>query len=639
MEAWTKLILSILICRPCQKNKLGCMRLPLKKTQTLIGSSISNMISIITRNKPKYQVGYSFIMLLFLLFTVPCNLFPVYAITDPLSVPNNRFGIHIIQATPDESSPAAKLVNTNGDWGYVTVLVESKDRDHDKWQEFFNDLRRRHLIPLIRLATQPDPPAGGWKRPYEGEEQAWADFLDALTWPTKNRYVIVYNEPNHAGEWGNNVDAKDYAKVLDRTITALKAKNSDFFVLNAGFDASAPSQAPKYEDQVTFMRLMDEEAPGIFERLDGWVSHSYPNPDFAGSPDAVGRGTIRTYAWEMEQLQNLGVNKKLPIFITETGWKHAEGINYDPKLPDTETVSGYFRKAFEDAWNPGRIVAVTPFLLSYQEAPFDHFSFKKLTGEKQKEKLPDTKVLSVQYPEYYSMYQAIMDFPKVAGAPLQETKAKLTKGEIYSSIVTEETYTISLTFKNIGQSIWNDGEQVRLIPLTGGRELGIDSVGLPEDKKIEPGQEYTFSLKLKAPESGVYEVSLNLFKGNRQFESKAVRFTTEVKSPVILKIIGALGWKKDFAGTYTLKIKGVSGDSAQSITLNKEGISPEIEARYLLPDYSFEFLLEKPYYKPKALKQKLSAGVNILDFGVLQPDIISAILHLGELWKLLPFSN
>lgn len=618
----------------------------MKKTHTLIDSSISNIIAIITRNKPKHQeggfrlqfVGYSFIILLFLLFTVPCNLSPVYAITDPLSVPNNKFGIHIIQATPDESSPAAGLVNTNGDWGYITVLVESKDRNHDKWQEFFNDLRRRHLIPLIRLATEPQN-GGFWKRPYEGEEVAWADFLDRLNWPTKNRYVTIYNEPNHASEWGNFVDAKDYAKVLDWTITALKSKNSDFFILNAGFDASAPPRAPKYEDQVTFMRLMNEEVPGIFEKLDGWVSHSYPNPEFAGSPDAVGRGTIRTYLWEMDQLKKLGVKKELPIFITETGWKHAEGISYDSRLPDAETVSGYLKKAFENAWNPNRIVAVTPFLLSYQEAPFDHFSFKKLTGEKQKEKLPDTRVLGSQYPEYYSLYQTLMDLPKVAGKPLQGTKAKLMKGEIYKSIVTGETYTISLTFKNTGQSIWNDGEIVRLVPLAGGLELGIDSLNLPKEIKIEPGKEYTFKLNLKAPESGTYEVALNLFSGNTQFETPPVKFSTEVKSPVILKIIAALGWKKDFSRNYTLKIKGVSGESAQSVKLDKTGTSPEIEARFLLPDYSFEFSLEKPYYKPKTINQKLSAGVNTLDFGTLQPDLLSALLHPTEFWQLLPFSQ
>ncbi|OGE29282.1 hypothetical protein A2867_05375 [Candidatus Daviesbacteria bacterium RIFCSPHIGHO2_01_FULL_40_11] len=567
-------------------------------------------------------------LLLYSLFFIQ----PVFAIVNPLSVPNNKFGIHIIQATPDESSPAAKLVNTNGDWGYITVLVESKDRDHNKWQEFFDDLRRRHLIPLVRLATEPQ--GNFWKRPYEKEEEAWADFLDALNWPTKNRYVIVYNEPNHGTEWGNKVDASSYAEVLDKTITALKNKNQDFFVLNGGFDASTPSKPPVYEDQITFMKEMNKAVPGIFEKLDGWVSHSYPNPAFAGSPAAVGRGTVRNWFWEIQQLRNLGVTYNLPVFITETGWKHAEGLSYDSRLPDEETVAKYYKEAFETAWNIDRIVAITPFLLSYQEIPFDHFSFKKPTGEKQ-----NIKVLSVAYPEYYSMYQTIQDLPKVTGKPVQETKALLTKGEIYSSIISGEIYTISLTFKNIGQSIWNDRQAVMLQPIEGGQSLGITGIELPEDRKIEPGQEYTFNLNLKAPQSGTYKVSLNLFDGSSQFDSKPVEFTTEVKSPVVLKILSTLGWKKDFAGAYVLRIKGISEESAQAITLNTEGVSPEIEARYLLPDYSFEFSLEKPFYKPKTINQKVSAGVNTLDFGVLQPDIFTAILHPKELWKLLPFSN
>ncbi|MCL4366323.1 hypothetical protein M1437_03795 [Patescibacteria group bacterium] len=574
---------------------------------------------------------------MFFLFTVPCNLYPVFAITDPLSVPNNKFGIHIIQATPDESSPAASLVNTNGDWGYITVLVESKDRDHNKWQEFFNDLRRRHLIPLVRLATQPE--GSYWKRPYEGEEQAWADFLDALNWPTKNRYIIIYNEPNHATEWGNKVDAQNYAKTLDQTITALKNKNRDFFVLNAGLDASAPALPPKYEDEISFMKQMNEAVPGIFNKLDGWVSHSYPNPAFIGSPDGVGRGTIRTYAWEMEQLANLGINKNLPIFITETGWKHAEGLNYDPKLPSTEIVAKYYKQALEDAWNMEKIVAVTPFLLSYQEDPFDHFSFKKITGEQKDNKNRNIKILGIQYPEYYPMYQTLLDLPKVKGKPIQDTLAKLTKGEIYSSIVSKETYNISLTFKNTGQSIWNDGEKVKLAAISGGENLGINSVQLPPDQKIEPGQEYTFNLKLQAPLTGTYSVTLNLLEGNKQFDSAPVQFTTEVKSPVILKIMGALSWKKDFAGNYILTMKGINGANSQNISLNSQGTSEEIEAKLLLPDYIYEFSLEKPFYYSKTVKQTVYAGINTINFGALQPDLFSAILNPSQFWKLLPFSN
>lgn len=617
------------------------MRLSLKKTQTLIGSKISNMILNLTRIKAKsqervfsLQLSVVSILIFVLLSTVYCSLYPTFAIVDPLAVPNNRFGIHIIQATPDESSPAAQLVNTKGDWGYITVLVESKDRNHDKWQEFFNDLRRRHLIPLVRLATQPE--GNFWKIPYEGEEQAWADFLDALNWPTKNRYVIIYNEPNHAKEWGNKVDAISYAKVLDKTIIALKNKNQNFFVLNGGFDASAPPRYPEHEDQLTFMKIMNETIPGIFEKLDGWVSHSYPNPAFAGSPNAVGRGTVRTWFWEIQQLRSFGITKNLPIFITETGWKHAEGIDYDRNLPAVDTVADYYQNAFENAWNTDRIVAVTPFLLSYQAAPFDHFSFKKITGEEQNE-----RILGIEHPDtkYYSMYQTLQDLPKILGKPEQEKKAELTKGEVYNTIVAGETYSISLTFKNTGQSIWNDRGRVKLLATTGNQNLGINEAELPDEKRIEPGKEYTFNLNLKAPQGGTYKVVLNLFEEDKQFDSKPVEFITEVKSPVILKIISRLGWKKDFAGGYTLKVKGANGESAQNITLNKEGESPEIEARYLLPDYAFEFSLEKPYYKTASLKQKVFAGVNTLDFGSLQPNLFSTLLHPKEFWNLLPFSK
>ncbi|MBI2040402.1 hypothetical protein HYT18_05015 [Candidatus Microgenomates bacterium] len=611
----------------------------LKNTQTSIGSCISSIPhNILIRIKPKDQ-GVALFFILVALFYSP----NAYAITDPLAVPNNKFGIHIIQATPDESSPAAQMVNNNGDWGYITFLIESKDRNEGKWQEFFNDLRRRHLIPLVRLATK--PLNEHWERPYDGEEEAWAGFLDNLNWPIKNRYVIVYNEPNHGKEWGNFVDPKMYAKVLDKTITALKNKNRDFFVLNGGLDASAPHQPPLYFDEVQFLKEMEKEVPGILNKLDGWVSHSYPNPGFVGSPFAIGRGTVRGWFWELQQLRNLGVTKNLPVFITETGWKHAEGISLNPTFPSAELVGAYYRNAFENAWNSNRIVAVTPFLLSYQELPFDHFSFKKITGEKQPKKLVENQVLGIQYPQYYPQYQTLADLPKTKGKPVQENKAQLIKGEVYSSIVSEEGYKIFLTFKNTGQSIWSGStllttsDQVRLFPLEGGKDLGIEEVALPEDKKVEPGQEHTFILDLKAPEKGMFKVVLNLFSGSNQFDSQPLEFETEVKSPVILKITSTLKWKEIHAGEYLLSIEGATGDTIQKIILSEKGESAELEVRYLLPDYTFDFTLEKPFYKSKTIRQRVSPGINTLDFGILEPDIISALLKPKELWNLLPFSN
>src|SRR3989338_10550191 len=168
-----------------------------------------------------------------------------------------KYTTAIFSATPDESSPAASLVNTNGDWGYITFLIESKDRNENKWQEFFNDLRRRHLIPIVRLATK--PVNEHWERPYEKEYEAVADFLDKLNWPVKNRYVTIYNEPNHGVEWGNSTDPASYARVLNSTIDALKKKSEAFFVMNAGFDASAPHQPPKYFDEALFLKEMEKE--------------------------------------------------------------------------------------------------------------------------------------------------------------------------------------------------------------------------------------------------------------------------------------------------------------------------------------------------------------------------------------------
>lgn len=602
----------------------------------------------IIRRKPKYQV---LVLILFLMFFFPKS---VQAVVDPLSTPNNKYGIHIITASVDESSPAAQLVNNKGDWGYITFLIESKDRKKDKWQEFFNDLRRRHLIPIVRLATEPE--GHFWKRPTESDAKEWAEFLDSLNWPVKNRYVIVYNEPNHGAEWGGSVDPRGYARVLDQTITQLKNKSEDFFIMNAGFDASPPSQPPSYETELKFITQMNEEIPGIFNKLDGWSSHSYPNPEFIGSPDASGRGTVRTYFWEMQQLRNLGLTKNLPIFITETGWRHSQGVNYNPNYPSPETIASYYTKAFNEAWNTPRIVAVTPFLLNYQTAPFDYFSFKKINPADQVLVPNKPQVLGAQYPEYHTHYFALLEQPKTSGRPIQINKAQLSKGEVYSSIVAGENYTISLTFKNTGQSIWGDGEQIELRPLLGGKELGIEKVSLPAGTKVEPNGEYTFNISFKAPEKGIFKVALNLFSADTQFESAATEFTTEVKLPVIIKVLNSLKWKDNPQGEYILRVSGVVGESSQRVTINKfessaskrsfqaslinqGGMSEDIEARQLLPDYEFNFTLEKPYYHPKTIRQKVTTGENILDFGPLEPQLFSAILNPKKLWELLPFSN
>lgn len=514
------------------------MELPLKKTQTLIGSLISSMISysfsIFYNIRIKYKDQerkkcriynlqftiklIAFVLILYILhFTFYIS--PAHAVVDPLSTTNNRFGIHIISATPNELIEAADLVNSKGDWGYVTFLIESKDRDVNRWQEVFNQLRRHHLIPIVRIATKPTSD-GFWERPYEHEEVAWANFLDSLNWPTKNRYITIYNEPNHALEWGNSVDPKSYAKVLDKTITALKLKNQDFFVLNGGFDASTPQQPPNYYDEARFIKEMDQEVPGIFNKLDGWVSHSYPNPGFVGSPDDFGRGTVRTYLWELQLLKTLGVTKELPVFITETGWRHSDGLQKNNYLPSPEVVAGYYKYAFESTWNDSRIVAVTPFLLNYQQAPFDHFSFKKV----------ESQVLGAQFPSYHPHYLTLKEYPKLSGKPLQENSARFISGQAYTSISVDQPHTIRLTVENTGQSIWDDKSSVMLVPSNQSQAMSLEPIYVPADLKIEPGQSHTFNIRLKSSLAGVYETTFNLVSNNASITPEPFKLQTEVKT-------------------------------------------------------------------------------------------------------------
>ena len=88
-----------------------------------------------------------------------------------------------------------------------------------------------------------------------------------------------------------------------------------------------------------------------------------------------------------------------------------------------------------------------------------------------------------------------------------------------------------------------------------------------------------------------------------------------------------------------MKLYTVLGDQIQKITLNDSGQSQPLEAKFLLPDYTFEYTLEKDYYKPKTIRQTVQSGENILDFGTLEPDFLSTIFNLKAFWGLLPLSK
>lgn len=410
---------------------------------------------------------------------------------------NNKFGIHITHEADLER--AVELVNSNGgDWGYVTIVIQDNDLDERKWQDFFNQCREKHLIPLVRLATHLE--GENWIKPTNDTVRRFAAFLNRLNWPIKTRYVIIFNEPNQANEWGGEVNPKEYAQILNQAIAVFKQENTDFSLLNAGFDQAAPN-SKKTMDEAKFLKEMNFEVPLIFEQLDGWASHSYPNHGFIGKPWQTGKATVSGYKWEISYLKTLGNNKNLPVFITETGWPHAanERSNIKTnKFYSPEVAAEYLMFAYENVWLPDKnIIAITPFILNYPEDLFTHFSWVDSNGKP------------------YPQFELVKNIIKKAGEPEQIEKYKFEKFFYSPFLPTNFEFKGKLVLENIGQSIWGEKQ----FSIKGeGKGIIVSYLVLPAKVIVKPGDKYAFDFRIKTgTESGDFYFS---WDGSDQYPIK-----------------------------------------------------------------------------------------------------------------------
>lgn len=285
----------------------------------------------------------------------------VHAIYDPLSVTNNRVGVHIL--SPDEIDQASKLVNNGGEasWGYVTVPIQSGDRDKIKWTRFMNRAYELKIIPLIRIATFANDK--NWTKPGNDDLIGFANFLNELPWPTKNRYVIIFNEVNRPEEYGGAVNPEEYADILNNAIDIFKSSSDKFFILPSALDNDAPNNNG-YIRYDLYLQRMYNHLPEIFNRIDGWTSHAFGNPDYRSSPVLSGANKADSFKYDLKIL-NQYTKKKLPVFITEAGWSNV--------IPSS-SVASFYNYAFTHIWSNDQVVAVTPFLLHAGAPPFDRFS-------------------------------------------------------------------------------------------------------------------------------------------------------------------------------------------------------------------------------------------------------------------------
>lgn len=326
--------------------------------------------------KPVLLFGFS---ILFGIWNLGVGISSTHAIYDPLTVPNNRIGIHILD--PQEITQAADLVNSSGgQWGYVTVPIRSNDRDKLKWQIFFDKCRQLKLIPLIRLSTYPIGRV--WEKPTSYDLVDFANFLSDLPWPTTNRYIILFNEPNHSYEWGGEVSSLEYVNLLLDAQRIFKNKSPDYFLLTAGLDMSVPT-SPTSLDALVFYRQMFAYQPNWYSYIDGLSVHAYPNPGFVAPITSTSRYGVRSYRHELALISHF-VKPTKPVFITETG---------------TKLSSGFYPAVFTQVWTDQNIVAITPFLLSAASGEFSSFSFLDSNHQPK------------------AIYYHVKHFPKIAGSP------------------------------------------------------------------------------------------------------------------------------------------------------------------------------------------------------------------------------
>lgn len=316
---------------------------------------------------------------------------------------NNKIGMYVHNSS-DDIKAAKSLINSNGgDWGYVLLTMNISDSDKKAWQKLFDAAKESHLIPIVQLFN------GSVCNPDKMDFEKLADTLGDLKWPSKYRYISVFNEMNAKDYWCERIAPDEYAKALNRAIKEFKNKSSNFFIMPGAFNSSARTQ-DRYMSEESYLASMNAAVPGIFKKIDGWATHAYPQPNFSGDPYNLPSGystrdTINNYTWELNLLKNnFGVGN-LPVFITETGWLHKEGQNgcfqySQAGLLNAETVAARYKIAFADFWlNDDRVVAITPFIFRSSDKCAAGFAWQKSDGS------------------WYPQAKMLIDIPKTAGTP------------------------------------------------------------------------------------------------------------------------------------------------------------------------------------------------------------------------------
>ncbi len=282
-----------------------------------------------------------------------------------LAIEGKILGVHILN--PRDFDYAVQLFKQGGmasEWHFLTVPLTLNDMNElEYWQDFFNKCKKHKFIPIVRLATRVNN--GVWDKPNRRQIVGMFHFMDQLEWPTNERFIIVFNEVNHAKEWGDEIDPRAYAQIFEFTASWAHTEPANYRVLPAAMDLAAPD-GPETMEAFNYLDQMHAHNSEIFDYADIWNSHSYPNPAFSSSPTRTQQDSLRGFEHELNYLKNK-TGRSYKVIITETGWV-ANRLT-------RPWLTQYYLYAMQHVWTHPDVIGVTPFLLRGAPGPFTTFSF------------------------------------------------------------------------------------------------------------------------------------------------------------------------------------------------------------------------------------------------------------------------
>lgn len=307
-------------------------------------------------------------------------LMMIFAVNTPAHAKLNSqvMGMHLMHTGELEQF---RQVYKDEEWRFVTIPFTLDDLEKKKeWQDFFDQAEKMRVIPILRLSTSFDQSNNAWRVPTRKNIIEMANFLSKLDWHQDEKFIIVFNEVNHAAEWGGRIDPLLYGSILQFTSSWFHSENKNFKILPAAMDLAANSSANTRE-AFSYLESLLQFYPDIFDSIDYWNSHSYPNPDFAASPRRTGQNSVRGFLYELTWLKNK-TGHDFQVMITETGWASSYLTNY--------SLSDYYLYALNYIWSDKRVKAVTPFIMKGSPGPFASFSFFDAQGN------PTVQLFSLQ---------------------------------------------------------------------------------------------------------------------------------------------------------------------------------------------------------------------------------------------------